>query len=120
MILMERSSEEVGSQYSEIYQYHLVYTLLALSIALQGINTAPFDTAEFEVVKSRRELQKERKEQRDMEERAAALRAQREAAAARKAAQQAAREQRQAQRELARAEARKAEVQVKSMPCMGV
>ena len=41
------------------------------------------------------------------------IRAQREAAAARKAAQQAAREQWQAQRDLARAEARKAEAQVR-------
>ena len=76
---------------------------------------AQFDTAEFEVVKSRRELQKERKEQRDLEERAAAQRAQKEAVAARKAAQQAVREQRQAQRELARAETCKVETQARGL-----
>lgn len=79
--------------------------------ARQGINTAQFDTGEFEVVKSRREVQKERKEQRDQEEKAAALKVQAEAAAARKAAQQAARSQLKAQRDLAKAEAKKAETQ---------
>lgn len=63
------------------------------------------------MVKSRREVQKERKEQRDQEEKAAALKVQVEAAAARKAAQQAARTQLKAQRDLAKAEARKAETQ---------
>ncbi|CAM9371438.1 unnamed protein product, partial [Sphacelaria rigidula] len=80
-----------------------------------GINTGQFDTGEFEVVKSRKELQKERKEQRDQEERAAAeralLKAQSEAAAARRAAQQLAREALKAQREMKRAEARKTEAQ---------
>lgn len=79
----------------------------------QGINTADFDTAEFEVVKSRLTLQKERKEQREQEERAAAQKAVAEAAAVRKAAHlaarkavhEAAKEQIRAQRELNKAEA---------------
>ena len=87
-----------------------VYRLFTTA-ARQGINTAQFDTGEFEVVKSRREVQKERKEQRDQEEKAAALKVQAEAAAARKAAQQAARSRLKAQRDLAKAEAQKAEAQ---------
>lgn len=66
-----------------------------------------FDTAEFEVVKSRRELQKERKEQREQEEKAAAQKALAEAAAARKAAHRAEREKIRAQVELNKAEGRK-------------
>lgn len=77
----------------------------------QGINTGQFDTGEFEVVKSRREVQKQRKEQRDQEEKAAALKVQAEAAAARKATQQHARSLLKAQRDLAKAEAKKAEAQ---------
>lgn len=83
---------------------YLLLLLLLLSHAgttRQGINTAEFDTAEFEVVKSRLTLQKERKEQREQEERAALQ-------AARKAAQQAAKEQARAQRELKKAEAQQA------------
>ena len=70
------------------------------------------------MVKSRRTLRRERKEQRGLEEKAAAQRAQRaqrEAVAARKAAQQAVREQRQAQRELARAEICKVEAQARGL-----
>lgn len=63
------------------------------------------------MVKSRRELQKERKEQRDEEERQAARKQREEVAAARKAAQQVVREQLKAQRDLVRSEARKAEAQ---------
>lgn len=74
-------------------------------LVCQGINTAEFDTAEFEVVKSRPTLQKERKEQREQEEKLAAQKAMAEAAAARKAVQQAARDQLKAQRELKRTEA---------------
>lgn len=73
-----------------------------------NVNMSEFDTAEFEVVKSRREVQKERKEQREQEEKAAAQKAMAEAAAARKAAHQAARGQIKAQLELNKAEARKA------------
>ncbi|CAM9091465.1 unnamed protein product [Ectocarpus sp. 4 AP-2014] len=73
-----------------------------------NVNMSEFDTAEFEVVKSRREVQKERKEQREQEEKAAAQKAMEEAAAARKAAHQAARGQIKAQLELNKAETRKA------------
>lgn len=72
------------------------------------------------MVKSRKELQKERKEQRDEEEKQAARKQREEIAAARKAAQQLVRDQLKAQRDLVRSEARKAEAQVRGVICCGL